>query len=133
MFLLFAIQPPIQKYIAYYHEDQTHIALEKTTPGRPNRASFWPYLESAVFIICPARLMPGVRQRATPPWQEVYISALGAGHLEGRWTEPFKKSDARVITTLKRALLSDSPQRCPEFATSQKLNCVTSCVLRSLR
>jgi hypothetical protein len=34
LFLLFAIQPPIQKYIAYYHEDRTHIALEKTTPGR---------------------------------------------------------------------------------------------------
>ena len=69
----------------------------------------------------------------TSAWQEVYISALGAGHLEGSWTEPFKESDARVITTLKRALLSDSPQRCPEFATSQKLNCVTSCVLRYLR
>jgi hypothetical protein len=23
----------LQKYIAYYHEDRTHIALEKTTPA----------------------------------------------------------------------------------------------------
>ena len=46
------------EYLGYYHEDRTHIGLEKTTPARrpveacrTRRATFWPCLESAVFTI----------------------------------------------------------------------------------
>lgn len=46
------------EYLAYYHEDRTHIGLQKTTlairligHARPGRVRSWPCLESADFII----------------------------------------------------------------------------------